>query len=150
MLVATLGLAASAAAETAPAIQPEDGRWGWTAGTARSSAGCMPGMAETLLQLLPQQKTGLVTFERPFHPRDIIDHPAVQWQQRGPNHFVAVARGASLASFPLPLDVEYHLRVQSPTHLHADGTVALGFPQPCSVSAPFEFRRQAGPAAPGR
>lgn len=122
-------------------IQPQDGYWRWDMGRAQASATCMPGLVESLQRLLPQQRGEHIGFQKPFHPAQLLEHPAVQWQQRGPNHFIASARGVQVQGLALPLDVQYELRVLSPSRMSGQGLVHMQLWQPCAVSAPFHFER---------
>ncbi|MDO4725591.1 MAG: hypothetical protein Q4A97_12630 [Comamonadaceae bacterium] len=128
-------------------IQPRDGYWRWDMGATQSSATCMPGLAKSLRQLLPQERGEQVRFGKPFHPAQLVQHQAVRWQQPGPNHFVATAQGVQVQGLALPLDVHYELHVLSPTQMRGLGRVQMPLLQSCAISAPFSFERQA--KAPG-
>ncbi|THU01995.1 hypothetical protein E9531_08325 [Lampropedia puyangensis] len=108
----------------------------------QSSATCVPGMAESLAQLLPAQRSEDVQFSTPFHPAQLVDNPAIAWEQRGPNHFVATANGLTLQGFPLPMNARYELHVLSPSRMRGEAKVEMNVWQPCQVSAPFEFSHQ--------
>lgn len=108
----------------------------------------MPGIAESLVQLLPQQRNEQMQFSKPFHPAQLVKNSAVSWEQRGPNHFVAVANGITVQGFPLPLNARYELFVLSPTRMRGDATVEMNVWQPCKVQARFDFDQQSPAAVP--
>ncbi|THJ36128.1 hypothetical protein E8K88_02355 [Lampropedia aestuarii] len=150
VLLACVNLhAQTPSAPAANPIQPKDGLWNWTMGAMQSSASCMPGVAQSLAQLLPQQRSEQVQFDTPFHPAQLVKDSAISWQQRSPNHFIAVANGITVQGFPLPLNARYELFVLSPTRMRGDATVEMNVWQVCKVQAPFDFERQeqATPAA---
>lgn len=147
MAAALLALSGSALAagnknSQAARIQPQDGLWAWDMGQAQGSATCLPGLAESLQGLLPQQRSEQMRFENPFHPAQLVDDTRVQWERRSPNHFVARASNVRLQGFALPLDAHYELQVISPTRMQGRARVHLEAWQPCTVTAPFEFHRR--------
>lgn len=111
-------------------------------GALQSSPTCLPGVAQSLAQLLPQQRSEQVEFSQPFHPAQLVKNTAIAWEQRSANHFVATANGISVQGFPLPLNARYELFVLSPTRMRGDATVEMNVWQTCKVQAPFHFDRQ--------
>ncbi|KKW67987.1 hypothetical protein AAV94_07395 [Lampropedia cohaerens] len=143
VLAMLAGYAAAAPTWGAARIQPQDGYWTWDVGTAQSSASCVPGIDQALIQLLPTQRGEHVRFASPFHPRQLIAHEQVQWQQPSANHFVATADGVTVQGFALPMSVRYELHVLSPTQMRGEAVVTMQMLQACAVSATFTFVRHA-------
>lgn len=119
-------------------IQPQDGHWLFTHGSARTSGKCLSGLAATLAGQMPAPLSGPVTFAHPFTASQIIRSPQVAWKRLAPNHW----RGTLAASQGKPMDMHWDVHVRSSTRMEGESVVRVTMPSVCTISTPFTFVRQ--------
>jgi hypothetical protein len=119
-------------------FQPLDGTWHFAAGTAQTRGKCLAGISDAVARTAVAPRSGAATFQRPFHPSQVLASPQVKWQRLGPNHW----RGVLAASQGKALQGSWTLRLASPTRMEGDSTVQVSVPSACTIRTPFTFARK--------
>jgi hypothetical protein len=118
---------------------PRSGQWQIASLSAPVAKDCLPGMAPALARQQPTFKSGPVTFKSPFHGRQLLDNPAIQWIKTAPNRYAATFQSAGNQM----MFFRYEVQVVSPERIDGTSRVVINIPsqKTCTVTTPFRYTR---------
>lgn len=119
--------------------QPRDGQWQVASQGAPEVRDCLPAMASALARQIPSLKSGPVTFKTPFHGRQLLNSPSIQWIKTAPNRYTASLQAAGNQT----MFFRYEVQVVNPERIDGTSRVVINIPgqKTCTVTTSFRYSR---------